>query len=120
MHQSGEATVLALATLLAQAEQTGPIWSMTSEQLNINLLRFTAGETISEHVNSEVDVLGVVIEGEGVVTVGTTDSVVQAGSLFVIPRGTWRAIRSTSAVFAYLSCHRRRAGLQPTVKGEQA
>ncbi len=120
MNQSHEAPVVALASLLAQANHTGPIWSLTSEQLNVNLLRFTSVEAISGHINSEVDVLGVVVEGEGVVTVGTTDYPVQPGALFVIPRGTWRAIRSTSAVFAYLSCHRRRAGLQPTVKGEQA
>ena len=106
-------TVIAAAELLQTANVQGAIWSHTTDDLNINLLRFTAGDGVDLHINSEVDVLGVVIEGVGQVLNGNTVQTVERGDSFIIPRGTPRAIRAVSPSFAYVSCHRRRAGLMP-------
>lgn len=100
-------------TDLLQTTLQGPVWSRTTEQLNLNLLRFEAGEGIPVHVNAEVDVVGVVVEGRGQITIGNDRHAVESGQIFVIPRGAPRAIRALSAVFAYVSCHQRRAGLMP-------
>ena len=105
--------VITPAALLEMATVQGPIWSHTTEDFNINLLRFKAGEGIDLHVNPEVDVIGVVVEGAGQRIIGSDIQTVELGHIFIIPRGAPRAIRALRAIFAYVSCHRRRAGLMP-------
>src|SRR5215213_3041122 len=105
--------VIDIAAALREAETDGPIWSVNSEQLNVNLLRLPTGDGVAEHVNSEVDVLVVVFEGTGDLTVAGTVYLLRAGRVLVVPRGTRRAIRCTAGPLVYLTCHRRRPGLMP-------
>jgi quercetin dioxygenase-like cupin family protein len=107
--------VLALPSVVAQATHDGPIWSYTSEQLNLNLLRFHQGDGIPRHCNSELDVAILVITGEGLIVIDGAEVRVAPGSALVIPRGAERSITALSSEFAYLTCHQRRAGLQPTL-----
>jgi quercetin dioxygenase-like cupin family protein len=112
-----QAQILDLAALAAQATASGSagaVWSLASSDLNLNLLHFAAGDGVEAHTNSEVDVIGVVIAGAGVLELAERQEPLRPGHLFFIPKGTRRAIRSTSPDFAYLSCHRRRSGLMPT------
>jgi len=74
---------------------------------------FDADDGVVAHVNDEVDVLLVGVTGAGVVAVDGTDHPVGAGQALVIPKGARGAIRAVGGRFAYLSCHRRRAGLWP-------
>ena len=107
-----------LATLAAasasDATATGPIWSLASADLNLNLLHFTTGDGVPDHINAEVDVAGLVIAGTGTVEMDGRAEALRPGCLFFMPKGARRAIRATSDDFAYLTCHRRRAGLMPT------
>lgn len=105
--------IVDLATLARSATAQGAIWSRESEDLDINLLVFAAGEGVAEHVNAEVDVLVVGIAGAGVVAINGTRQNLSAGDAIVIPKGANRGIQSLSDPFAYLSCHRRRGGLWP-------
>ena len=107
-------TIIDQRALLLGAKHDGPIWSLNSEQLNINLLRFSTGEGIPPHINDEVDVLLIIVEGEGMLTLGDEEHQLHAGAAVLIPRGGRRAIRCTSGTLAYLSCHRRRGGLMPS------
>jgi mannose-6-phosphate isomerase-like protein (cupin superfamily) len=109
-----EPTIFDPRALLMSATHNGPIWSLNSEQLNINVLRFGSGEGIPPHINNEVDVLLMIVEGEGVLTLGDEERPICTGQATLIPRGARRAIRCTSGVLAYLSCHRRRDGLMPS------
>jgi quercetin dioxygenase-like cupin family protein len=102
-----------LAALISAATAPGAIWTRQSEDLNVNLLVFTSGEGVAEHVNAEVDVLLVGIAGTGAVTIDGTRQILSAGHAMVIPKSTNRSIQSTSNPFAYLTCHRRRGGLWP-------
>lgn len=104
---------LDIAALLAQAPHDGPIASITSAQLNVNLLRLQPGDAIAEHVNAEVDVLLVVIGGAGELTVDGAAWPLRAGQLVVVPRATARSLRCTDAPLVYVSCHQRRGGLMP-------
>ena len=106
-------TIIDPRALLASAAHDGPVWSLNSEQLNINLLRFGMGQGIAPHVNDEVDVLIVIVEGEGALTLGDEERPIRTGEAALIPRGARRGIRCTSGALAYLSCHRRRGGLIP-------
>jgi mannose-6-phosphate isomerase-like protein (cupin superfamily) len=120
MPDSPPQLVIAAADILHSATVQGAIWSHTSQDLNINLLRFTAGDGIDLHVNSEVDVVGVVVEGMGQLLIGSDSQTVEPGHIFIIPQGVPRAIRALSPSFAYVSCHRRRAGLMPQFPAKQA
>ena len=99
--------------LLAGADHDGPLASVNAEQLHVNLIRLSAGAQIAEHVNAEVDVFIVVVAGEGVLTLDGKQHRVRGGNAIVIPRHMRRAIASAGGVFAYWTCHRRRAGLMP-------
>jgi quercetin dioxygenase-like cupin family protein len=90
--------------------------SLASDDLNVNMLRFTGEEGIEEHVNPEVDVLLVVLDGEGSVTVDGFGALLAAGQAVIIPKGTVRSIRCAGASFAYLTCHGQRRGMMPAVR----
>ena len=57
---------------LRQATNDGPIWSVNSEQLNVNLLCLPSGDGVAPHVNSEVDVVLVIFEGRDAAGKGGT------------------------------------------------
>ena len=103
-----------LLALVQTSAERGPLWTHQSADLNVNLVALDAGQRVAESVNGEVDVLLVGVTGEGVVTVEGHEVRLGAGRALVIPKGTRRAIASAGGRFAYLTCHRRRAGLWPT------
>ena len=111
--RTGSGQLMDLVALTRDATVPGAIWTWQSEDLDINLLVFTSGEGVAEHVNAEVDVLLVGITGSGAVTIDGTRQILGAGHAIVIPKGANRGIQGMSDRFAYLSCHRRRGGLWP-------
>jgi quercetin dioxygenase-like cupin family protein len=102
------------AASLRQAGNDGPVWSVNSEQLNVNLLRLRAGDGVAAHANREVDVVFVIFEGAGELTVDGVDYALSPGRVVVVPRGAMRSLRCTAGPLVYLTCHRRRAGLMPS------
>jgi quercetin dioxygenase-like cupin family protein len=105
--------VVALAEILAGSDGPGPLWTATTDDLNVNLLSFEGNQGVPRHVNDEVDVLIVGIAGEGDIEIDGEVQRLGAGGLCLIPKGAARALRATGGRFAYLSCHRRRGGLWP-------
>jgi quercetin dioxygenase-like cupin family protein len=112
MLSTGSEQIVNLAALARAVTAPGAVWTRHSEDLDINLLVFAAGEGVAEHVNDEVDVLLVAIVGAGAVNVDGTRHILNAGQAIVIPKGAQRSINGVSPRFAYLSSHRRRDGLQ--------
>lgn len=113
---------LSLATLIdlhSAQPHSGPQLGHESEDLNLTLLSWKAGEGVAPHVNEEVDVVLIVVDGEGEVSVGVEAFTLRAGAALLIPKGCERAIRCTSERFSYLSVHRRRRGLMPTLGGKR-
>ena len=84
-----------IATVLCQTGNDGPMWSVNSDQLNVNLLRLPSGDGVAEHTNHEVDVVLVIFEGSGDLTVDGVAYPLIPGRVFVVPRGATRAIRCT-------------------------
>ncbi len=103
-----------VAEALRHARYDGAIWSLNSEQLNVNLMRLVTGAGIPEHVNSELDVLIVMLEGTGELQVDDATLRLAPGIALVVPRGARRAIRCLQGPLAYLTAHRQRGGLMPT------
>ena len=111
---SNAAAVVDLAEIAASGAH-GPAWTNRSDDLDVNLLVFTGGEGVAEHVNDQVDVLIVGIAGEGTVTIDGQSHRLAAGRAVLVPKGARRATSAGAGTFAYLTCHRRRPGLLPVV-----
>ncbi|HXT36180.1 MAG TPA: cupin domain-containing protein [Chloroflexota bacterium] len=105
--------VIDLAVLAREPVARQPAWTLQSTDLNANLLVFDGVAGVAEHVNNEVDVLVLAVAGAGIVTIAGVDHPLAAGQAVLIPVGASRAIHADGARFAYLTCHRRRAGLWP-------
>jgi quercetin dioxygenase-like cupin family protein len=106
-------SVVDVAEALRQARYDGAIWSLNCEQLNVNLMRLSTGEGIPEHVNGELDVLLVVFEGAGELTVDGESHDLGPGVALVVPRGARRGLRCSRGPLVYLTAHRQRGGLMP-------
>jgi mannose-6-phosphate isomerase-like protein (cupin superfamily) len=91
---------------------TGPLWGMASTDLNATLLAWPPGHGVDPHVNAELDVLVVVLDGTGSVIIDGEAHPLAPGSAILIPRATRRAITAGGAGLRYLSVHRRRGPLQ--------
>jgi quercetin dioxygenase-like cupin family protein len=105
--------IVDVAEALRGASYDGAIWSLNCEQLNVNLMRLSAGEGIPEHVNGELDVLLAVFEGAGELTVDGAAHPFEAGVVVVVPRGASRSITCARGPLVYLTCHKQRGGLMP-------
>ncbi len=102
-----------LAALAGAELARQPTWSHSSADLNVNLLVIDAPGGVPEHVNDEVDVLFVGIAGAGTIVIEDTARTLAAGTALVVPKGVRRSVQVTEGRMAYLTCHRRRAGLWP-------
>ena len=105
--------VVDLVATSEASSRTGPAWTYSGDDLNVNLIVLAAGRGVAEHVNAELEVLLVGVAGEGTVTIDGEHYPLRAGQALVVPRGARRAVVPSSARFAYLTCHRRRGGLWP-------
>jgi quercetin dioxygenase-like cupin family protein len=106
------ATVVDVARALAAAGGgDGAVWSLETDDLDANLVRLGRAGAIGEHRNDEVDVLMVVLGGDGVVTIDDTRHDVGSPTLLCVPRGTTRGIVAGDDGLVYVTVHRRRRGL---------
>lgn len=113
--QKPKTTFIETAQLLRETEHSGPQFGCATEDLNVTLLSWPRGFGVESHVNSEVDVALLVVGGEGEVLVDEEKFSLSFGQVLLIPKGSQRAIRSTSESFSYFSIHRRRGALMPSL-----
>jgi len=90
------------------------LWGVATEDLNVNLVAWPAGEGVDEHRNAERDVLVIVVAGSATVTVDGRAQAVGDGECLVIPKGATRVIRAGDGGVRYMTVHRRREGLDIT------
>jgi len=108
-----EPKVINLFDVDTEAAFPGPVFSLESADMDCNYLRFDQGEGVPLHINAQVDVAGVVLEGEGFLQVDSQQHLVTEGDFFYIPKGAARKLRSAGGPFSYLSFHARRPCLMP-------
>jgi formiminotetrahydrofolate cyclodeaminase/quercetin dioxygenase-like cupin family protein len=113
---AGEGGAVVAVDLAHVGEGSGPRWGMQSEELNATLLAWPAGHEIAEHLNTERDVLMVVLEGSVRVSVDDVGHLLAADQLLLIPRGSARAMSAGPRGVRYLVTHRRRGPLLPTAR----
>ena len=90
----------------------GPLWGIASADLNATLLAWPPGHALAEHVNGELDVLLVVLEGSGSVSIEGVAHDLAGGCAILIPQGASRRIAAGEDGMRYLSIHRRRGPLR--------
>ncbi len=108
-----------LIDLQAAHAHSGPQLGHESEDLNVTLLAWKAGEGVAPHINEEVDVVLIIVSGEGEVVVDGQTFTLSVGQALLIPKGRERAIRCTGEWLSYLSVHKRRRGLMPMLGGQR-
>jgi quercetin dioxygenase-like cupin family protein len=101
---------------LQSANHIGPQWGITGDDLNATLLSWPRGHEIAAHVNSEVDVILVGVQGEGEVRVNDETFTLSSGCALLIPKDRERSFRALSESWSYFSIHRVRAGLQIEIR----
>ncbi len=111
---AADALVVDLAARGRAATAQGVACAFRSDDLDANLLAFPRGEEVALHNNTEVDVLLIGVGGHGIVEVAGIEHELHAGQLLIFPKRAYRAIRSLSDPFTYVSIHRRRTGLWPS------
>ena len=94
---------------------SGPQWGAESEQLNATILSWQKGRGLEAHINHELDVVLVILEGEGEAFIEDEKISLHAGMVVPISKGLVRAITATSERLTYASVHRRRPGLMPKI-----
>ncbi|MGI8421904.1 MAG: hypothetical protein ACR2MU_06555 [Gaiellaceae bacterium] len=90
---------------------------VASGELNATIMDWPAGHATPEHVNTEREVLLVVLLGSAVVRVDEVDYPRAAGQALVIEVGARRQIVAGPEGVRCLTAHRRREGLMPARGG---
>ncbi len=90
----------------------GPVWGISSEDLNATLLSWGSGEGVAAYVNAERDVLLVIAAGTGLIIIDGQKHQLSAQHALLIPKGTRREIRAGINGLRYLSVHLARGPLQ--------
>jgi mannose-6-phosphate isomerase-like protein (cupin superfamily) len=93
---------------LRAGEGRGVAWSARSDDLNVNVVVWPPGAGVDPHVNSERDVLWIVLDGQGEAVVDGRAHQVAAGWGALVPAGCERAVRAGPTGLRYASVHLRR------------
>jgi quercetin dioxygenase-like cupin family protein/hemerythrin-like domain-containing protein len=99
---------------LAVPRGRGPLWGVETDDLNATLLAWDAGGGPAEHVNSERDVLLIVLAGSATVTIDGEPRALEQGDALVLEKGLARAVSAGPDGVRYLSVHRSRGPLEIT------
>ncbi|MFI9245272.1 hypothetical protein ACIGXF_22430 [Streptomyces sp. NPDC053086] len=113
-----EPRVLCETRTLAEAAPvpSGVLWKLTESerQLDANVVRLAPGGQVSAHTETQLDVLVLVLAGDGVLGKGSGDATepLTAGTLVWLPHGAARSIAAGEAGLTYLTAHSRRPGMR--------
>ena len=85
-------------------------WSVQN-QLQANLVGLEPDAAVDEHTEGELDVLLVVVAGNGTLHADGRDQAVGAPAVVVLPAGTTRSIVAGPGGLSYVTAHLRRSGM---------
>ncbi|MEH0542548.1 hypothetical protein QA802_05505 [Streptomyces sp. B21-105] len=93
---------------------SGALWKLaeSGRQLDANLVRVPAGRCVPAHMEPELDVLLLVVAGDGILGTPDGPEPLAEGKLVWLPRGSTRSITAHGEGLSYLTVHRRRPGMQ--------
>jgi quercetin dioxygenase-like cupin family protein len=93
---------------------TGALWRLaeTGRQLDANLIRVPPRTSIDAHAEPDLDVLLLVVAGDGTLGSAAGPSPLESGSLVWLPHGSVRSVAAGEGGLSYVTVHRRRPGMQ--------
>jgi quercetin dioxygenase-like cupin family protein len=91
----------------------GPVFALECDDLDCNLIYWDEGAGVPAHPNDDLDIMGIVLRGRGILHMDGVDYQLRAGQFFFIPKRVLRALHSTGGEFVYLTVHKRREPLLP-------
>lgn len=103
-----------LVDLAAVPGSGGVVWSISPQGFHTNLVVLDPHKAIDLHRNDSVDVLVVVLAGDGTATVGGRKIALVSMSALLIERGTARSISAGPSGLRYLTVHDERGPLTIT------
>ncbi|MGW2449201.1 hypothetical protein [Streptomyces sp. NPDC001675] len=100
---------------------SGVLWKLAEggRQLDANVVRLAPGSRVDTHTEPNLDVLVLVVSGDGVLGKGARDEPepLTEGALLWLPHGSTRSITAGASGLACLTVHRRRPGMQIQSRG---
>ncbi|MEU9444418.1 hypothetical protein AB0D42_26740 [Streptomyces sp. NPDC048304] len=115
---AADARVLCDARALAESPPLpgGVLWKLaeSGRQLDANVVRLAPGDRITAHTETQLDVLVLVVSGDGALGTGPAgeSQPLTEGALVWLPHGASRSISAGAAGLTYVTVHQRRPGLQ--------
>ncbi|KOV96801.1 hypothetical protein ADK65_26380 [Streptomyces sp. NRRL B-1140] len=102
------------ALVAAAPEATGALWRLAEpgRQLDANLVRVPPRGTIDAHAEPDLDVLLLVVSGDGTLGSAAGPHPVEPGTLVWLPHGSVRGVTAGAGGLSYVTVHRRRPGMQ--------
>lgn len=101
--------------VLAQSASTasGALWRLeeTDRQLDANLIRLRPDQTVELHQEPDVDVMLLPLAGSGTLHTDSEAIALAPHALIWLPHGSRRSLEAGSEGLAYLTVHRKRAGM---------
>jgi len=104
----------ALAAAATDATEVRWKIEVADRDLDSNLIAIAPEGEIAAHAGPGIDVLMIVVDGQGGVSTEIDEVAVEAGDLVWLPKHSRRAIRAGSAGLRYLTVHSHKTGLQIT------
>ncbi|GGY41264.1 cupin domain-containing protein [Streptomyces djakartensis] len=100
--------------MAADSAPAGALWRLAEpgRQLDANLVRIPPGGRIGAHTEPDLDVLLLVVAGDGALDRAADPQPLAPGSLVWLPRGSARGLVAGSGGLSYVTVHRRRPGMQ--------
>jgi quercetin dioxygenase-like cupin family protein len=89
----------------------GVHWGIETTDLDVNLVHLDPLSRVETHLNLEVDVVIVVLEGSGWTWLGDDEHRLGPHVLVLAPRGIARSVAAGPDGITYVSMHRRRSPL---------
>ncbi|MEU6175382.1 hypothetical protein ABZ832_26185 [Streptantibioticus parmotrematis] len=92
----------------------GALWRLAEpgRQLDANVVHLPARQRVDPHTEPELDVLLLVVGGDGTLGTSEGDQRLAEGALLWLPHGAARALTAGPGGLSYLTVHRRRPGLR--------
>ncbi|MFF4394387.1 cupin domain-containing protein [Streptomyces sp. NPDC001480] len=101
---------------LAPSDDTsaGALWRLAEpgRQLDANVVRLPPTRRVDPHTEPDLDVLLLVVAGEGTLVSTEGSQPLGTGSLVWLPHGSTRGLVAGAAGLSYLTVHRRRPGMR--------
>ncbi|QTE02544.1 cupin domain-containing protein [Streptomyces cyanogenus] len=94
----------------------GVLWKLaeSGRQLDANVVRLAPGGRVTAHTEAQLDVLVLVVAGDGTLGDGTAEAAepLAEGALVWLPHGAPRSITAGGTGLTYVTVHDRRPGMR--------